>query len=267
MADWKKYFAGKRVWVTGASSGIGEALVNALGEAGVSTLASARRVDRLEALAANHESVSILPLDLENRADIQEVVARAWDQLSGIDVLINNAGITQRARFVESDPAALERVVDVNLLGTMRLTHAVTARMNHQGSGHLVVITSVVAKIPTPQRTAYAAAKRGLHGLFDAMRGELEPRGISITIAAPGFVKTEVSQHAVTETGEEHGMLDPNQASGHTADACALDILKGVAKRKREFFVSMAPKIWFALFLRTVAPGMLWRILARAEVT
>lgn len=267
MADWSRYFAGKRVWVTGASSGIGAALVNELGAAGVSTLASARRVDRLEALAASHESVSILPLDLADRPAVQETVARAWDQLGGIDVLINNAGITQRAGFVESDPAALERVIDVNLMGTMRLTHAVAARMNHQGSGHLVVISSIVASIPTPQRTAYAAAKRGLHGLFDAMRGELEPRGIAITIAAPGFVKTEVSQHAVTETGAEHGVLDPNQATGHSAQECARDILVGVARRRREFFVSMAPKLWLALALRAVVPGLLWRILARAEVT
>ena len=264
---WQDYFRDKRVWVTGASSGIGEALVEALGAAGVRTLASARRIERLEELTLKHASVSALPLDLAECERLGEAAAAAWDQLGGIDVLVNNAGISQRSTFVEADPETLERVIRIDLIGTMWLTHAVAARMKHRGSGHLVTVTSLAAMIPTPRRTAYAAAKAGLHGLFDAMRGELEPSGITISLAAPGFVRTEISTHAVTETGAEHGVLDPNQERGDDAAACAAEILSGVAKRKREFLVSMSPRLRLALLLRRHAPGLLWRILAKASVT
>ncbi len=265
--SWQGYFQDKSVWVTGASSGIGAALVEALGAAGVRTLASARRTDRLEELERRHASVSALSLDLAECDLIGEVAARAWEQLGGIDILINNAGISQRSTFVEADPSTLERVIRVDLIGTMWLTHAVAARMKHRGSGHIVAVTSLAAMIPTPRRTAYAAAKAGLHGLFDAMRGELEPSGLSISLAAPGFVRTEISTHAVTETGAEHGVLDSNQEHGDDAASCAVEILVGVAKRRREFLVSMSPRLRIALLLRRHAPGLLWRILAKASVT
>ena len=266
-SGWQRYFDGKHVWVTGASSGIGAALVEALGAAGVRTLASARRTERLEQLTLKHASVSALPLDLLERERIGEIAARAWEVLGGIDVMINNAGISQRSTFVEADPSTLERVIQIDLIGTMWLTHAVAARMKHRGSGHLVAVTSLAAMIPTPRRTAYAAAKAGLHGLYDAMRGELEPSGIAISLAAPGFVRTEISTHAVTETGAEHGVLDPNQERGDDAASCAAEILCAVAKRKREFLVSMSPRLRLALLLRRHAPGLLWRILAKASVT
>lgn len=267
MADWRRYFDGKRVWVTGASSGIGAAITDALGAAGVRTLASARRTAPLEALAQAYPSVSTLPLDLADTSLIAEAVTRAWDQLGGIDVLVNNAGISQRSNFVDADPATLERVIEIDLLATMRLSHAVASRMVAQGSGHLVTVTSLAAKVPPPRRTAYAAAKAGLHGLFDAMRGELEPRGIAISLAVPGYVKTEISTHAVDETGGEHGVMDANQAEGHSAAACARAILRAVAKRRREFLVSMTPKLRLALALRAPAPGILWRILPKAART
>ncbi len=267
MTDWRRYFSGKRVWVTGASSGIGEALVALLGEAGVTTLASARREDRLRTLEAKHPSVSMMPLDLCEPDRLAEAAARAWSMLGGIDVLINNAGISQRSLFVEADPDSLEKVIRVDLIGTMRLTHAIAVRMKERGSGHLAAVTSIVARIPPPLRTAYAASKAGLHGLFDAMRGELEPAGIVISLVVPGFVRTEISAHAMTATGAEHGIVDPNQEHGEDAAMCARAILRGLARRRRELVVSMSPRLRVALVLRRFAPWLFWRILARARVT
>ncbi|MFP4114384.1 MAG: SDR family NAD(P)-dependent oxidoreductase [Spirochaetota bacterium] len=267
MADWERYLRGKRVWVTGASSGIGEALVDILGKAGIATLASARRADRLGVLAARHASVSVLPFDLADRERLGEIATRAWDQLGGIDVLVNNAGISMRSAFVEADPEVLERVLAVDLLGTMRLTHAVASRMVSQESGHIVTVTSLAALIPPPRRTAYAAAKAGLHALFDAMRGELEPRGITISLAVPGYVKTEISTHAVSANGTAHGRMDANQEEGRTPEECAIHILNKIAARRREFLVAMTPKLWLALLLRRVAPGILLRMLPKAART
>ena len=267
MGDWFDFFDGNRAWVTGASSGIGEALVRLLGEAGVGTLASARRTDRLEALAEQYPSVRVFPLDLANREGMDEAAMRAWDMMDGIDFLFNNAGISQRSAFLDADPQTLEHVIAINLLGTMRLTHAAASRMIPQGQGHIITITSLAAKVPPPRRTAYAASKAALHAMFDSMRTEFTQHNIDITLAVPGYVKTEISHHAVTGTGEKHGRLDENQAGGHSAESCAHEILNATAKRRREVYVAMTPKLRLALFLRTVAPGLLWRLLPKASNT
>jgi short-subunit dehydrogenase len=106
-----------------------------------------------------------------------------------------------------------------------------------------------------------------LHGLFDVLRSELGPHGISVSIVVPGFVRTEISQHAVTATGGEHGQLSGHQASGDTPEECAEKILRGLARRRREFLVSTAPKLWVGVVLRRIAPGLFWKMLARTDVT
>ena len=267
MAEWGTYFAGKRVWVTGASSGIGRSLVDALGLAGVATIASARREEQLSELAERYPSVHALPLDIAAFATIDEMATRAWDILGGVDILINNAGVSQRATFAESDPKALQRVLDVNLAGTMRLTHAVLSRMLAAGGGHIVTITSYAARIPTPLRSAYTAAKMGLHGLFDCIRSEVATQGIAVTLVVPGFVRTDISRNAVTETGERYGTLDEGLADGMPPDVAAEKILTGIARRRREFALAVTPRFAFGHFMRRVFPGIFFRLVAKARVT
>jgi short-subunit dehydrogenase len=267
MSNWVDYFSGKRVWVTGASSGIGRALVEALGDAGVSTVASARREDRLSELVDKHKTVRALPMDIADFAAAEEMATRAWDLLGGVDVLINNAGVSQRFVFSEADADVLRRIVDVNLTGTMLLTRATVSRMLAGGGGHLVAVTSLAARVPTPLRTVYTAAKMGLHGLFDSLRGEVEPQGIAVTLVVPGMVNTEISQHSVTAAGEHYGVTDRNQADGMSPEACAQQILAGVAKRRREVSVAMNPKLRFAVFMRRNLPGLFFKIIAKAKVS
>jgi short-subunit dehydrogenase len=266
MADWRRYFVGKRVWVTGASSGIGNEIVRALGAAGVNTIASARRLERLEELASSFESVTALPLDIVDFGSIEEVTMRAWDQLGGIDILINNAGISHRFLFAEAEPASLQRVVDVNLNGTMYLTQAVLKRMLAAGGGHIATVTSYAIHVPTPHRTVYTAVKRALHGLFDALRTEVDDKGITITLAVPGMVRTEIGHHAVTAGGGEHGKLDSILAEGMTAEDCAERILRGVAARRREFAVAVVPKLLLGRFLHHNMPGLFYILLKKFRV-
>lgn len=267
MAEWSTYFAGKRVWVTGASSGIGRSLVDALGLAGVATVASARRDEELTALAGRYPDAHALPMDIADFQSIPEMAARAWDLLGGIDVLINNAGVSQRSRFAESEPGALQRVLDVNLGGTMRLTHAVLNRMLAAGGGHIVTVTSYAARVPTPLRSAYTAAKMGLHGLFDCIRSEVASRGIAVTLVVPGFVRTDISRNALTATGEKHGVLDEGLAAGMHPDEAARRILAGIARRRREFAVAVTPRFAYGCFMRRVFPRLFFRIVAKATVT
>ena len=267
MNKWNTYFSGKRVWVTGAGGGIGRAMVEALGSAGVDVLASDIREDLLSDLTERFDSVRTLPMDITDSAVVDEKATRAWDLLGTVDVLINNAGVSQRSLFAETHPAVLRRIVEVNLIGTMEVTRAVVARMLAGNGGHLVTVTSMSARVPTPLRTMYSAAKMGLHGFFDSLRGEVEPRGIAITLVVPGMVRTDISANAMTATGDAYGITDRNQAAGMPPDECAGKILNGVAARRREFTVAMVPKLRLAAFLRRLLPGLYFRIIAKAKVS
>ena len=267
MSNWTNYFNGKRVWVTGASSGIGKALVEALGQAGISTVASARRADRLSELVDRYECVRALPMDTTEFTTIDEMAMRAWDLLGGLDILINNAGVSHRFLFADAEPEVLRRVIDVNLIGTMLITRAVIARMLAAGGGHLVTITSFAVRVQTPQRTAYTAAKMALHGLFDGLRGEVESKGIAVTLVVPGFVRTEMSERAVTADGDAYGVIGDQHARGMPPDRCAQRILTGVAARRREFTVALTPLLRYAAFVRRYLPRLYFILIAKAKVT
>lgn len=267
MKKWNNYFSGKRVWITGAGGGIGRAMTEALGSAGVDVVASDIREDQLADLADRFETVRILPMDITDSAAIDEKAARAWDLLGAVDVLINNAGVSQRSLFAETSPAVLRRIVDVNLLGTMEVTRAVVARMLAGNGGHLVTITSMATRVPTPLRTMYTAAKMGLQGLFDSLRGEVEPQGIAVTLVVPGMVRTDISAHAMTASGAAYGVTDRNQATGMPPDECAARILAGVAARRREFTVAMVPKLHLGTVMRRHFPNLYFRLIAKVKVS
>ena len=167
----------------------------------------------------------------------------------------------------EAEPEALQRIIDVNLAGPMHLTRAVVARMLAAGGGHLVTITSLATRIQTPQRTVYTAAKMGLHGLFDSLRGEVEPHGVAITLIVPGFVRTEISESAVTANGDAYGMTGDQHARGMPPDRCAQRILAGVAARRREFSVAVTPLLRYAAFVRRYLPWLYFKLIAKAKVT
>jgi short-subunit dehydrogenase len=262
---WQRYFAGKRVWVTGASSGIGRALVEALGGAGVATLASARNAEALDELAGQFESVSALPLDIVDVDALDEKTARAWDMLGGIDILVNNAGISQRFAFADGEVAALRRVIDVNLTGTMALTHAVIKRMLAAGSGRLVTVTSWITRLPIPLRTMYAATKFALHGFFDALRGEVESQGIGITLIVPGIISTPISQHAVSASGTAHGGMDTMLAQGLPVGVSAERMLRGIAREKREFAVARTPRLLYGALMRKIWPSFYFKAVSKVR--
>jgi dehydrogenase/reductase SDR family protein 7B len=262
-----RYFSGKRVWVTGASSGLGAAFVAALGAAGIETVASAPESECARIDTSCFPSVVVLPFDLTDRDGLSTVADQAWERFGNLDILINNAGISQRSLFAETDPAVLEQVIRVNLLGTMWLTREVVSRMVAQRSGHIVVISSWAAFVPVPQRTAYAAAKAGLLAMCDALRPELLEHSIDVTAVVPGTIRTEISLHAVTGDGSPHSTLDPNQEAGMSPEECAHRILKGVAARKRQFTVAVPVKLRYARFVKRLLPGLFTRLIARARVT
>jgi dehydrogenase/reductase SDR family member 7B len=260
---------GRVAWITGASSGIGEALALRLAERGARVILSARRRERLEAVAARCGTgrAAVLPVDAADTASLAGKAAEAETIWGRVDLLVNNAGVSQRSLFVETDPAVMRRLLEIDLLAPILLTRAVLPSMVERRSGHIVFVSSLVGKVGTPLRTIYSASKHGLQGLGEALRAEVARHGIGVTLAVPGFVRTEVSLAALHADGVPHGVMDPGQDQGITAEACAAAVVAAIERGRREVLVGMGGRGTLALVLRALAPGLLARVLRGARVT
>ena len=230
----------KVVWITGASSGIGAALANAFAARGAALVLSARRADRLEAVRTNcaqPERHSIVRLDLTEAAAIPAAADAVLGQRGRVDVLVNNGGITQRSLAKETRLEVDRCIMETNYFGAVALTKAVLPSMLARRSGDIVVVSSVVGHFSTPLRSAYAASKHALHGFFDALRAEVHADGLHVMLVCPGFVRTEISLHALTGSGSPYAAMDASQAAGLAPEKCAAQILAGLDRRKDEIIV------------------------------
>lgn len=256
----------KTIWITGASSGIGEALALQLSALPVNLILSARReseLERVQANCLNPNRVKILTLDLaqpETHANKTEAAIAFFGQ---VDLLINNGGISQRSLVKDTVLDVDRRLMEVNYLGSVSLTKCLLPHMMNRGSGQFVVVTSLTGKFGTPYRSGYAASKHALHGFYDSMRAELEDQGILVTIAAPGFVKTNVSLNAFVGDGSKANVMDDAQANGISAEACAKSIIKATIKGKREIYIG---KESYGVYVKRFFPGLFSRMIKRVKV-
>jgi short-subunit dehydrogenase len=258
-----KTLKNKTVWITGASSGIGEALALVCGQAGANLVLTARREDELNRVAQltglKSENILILPADLSKYEEVNSLTDQVMARFGHIDVLFNNAGISSRALAVESPVEIDRKVMDIDYFSVIALTKSVLPHMMKQKSGHIVVTSSVVGKIGTPLRSAYSAAKHALHGFFESIRQEIADDGISVTIVCPGYIRTQVSVNAITPTGEKFNKMSRNQQKGIDPIVMASKMLKAVYSNKRELVYG--GKEVFGIYLHRFFPGLLNRYL------
>ena len=181
------------IWITGASSGIGEAVASEYARYGAKLVLSARRREELERVRAglvNADEHLVLPLDLTDQdamAPATETVLRHFGRL---DQVVHNGGISQRSLVRDTDMAVDRRIMEVNYFGAVALTKAVLPAFIRQGGGRFVVVTSLVGELPTPKRSAYSASKHALHGFFEALRAEEFDNGVRVTLVNPGMVRS-----------------------------------------------------------------------------
>lgn len=265
-------FSQKVIWITGASSGIGEALALELSrmvtpERSVKLVLSARRPDELHRVArqtglpADH--VLVLPLDVTAFDQLPAHVERVLQRFGRIDYVFLNAGLTQRSAVADTDFSVYQRLMDVNFFGTVALTKAVLPVLLAQQSGHLVVTSSVAGKIGTKYRSGYCASKHALHGFFDALRAEVHSAGLRVTLVCPGYIRTPISLHALDADGERYGKMDANQEKGLAADVFARQLLKAVTQQKEE--VAIGGQETVGIYLKRFLPGLLSRIVRKRE--
>ena len=256
------------VWITGASSGIGEALAYDLSRRGARCVLSARRTDVLEEVrqrCARPEEHLVVPLDLEDGASIDAAAERVHGEAGAIDLMVHNAGISQRSLARETDHDVVRRLMEVNYLGTVRLNQAVLPQMLARQRGHIAVVTSLVGKFGTPLRSGYAASKHALHGYFDSLRAEVYDDGIRVTLVCPGFIRTNVSVNALTADGTAQGTMDDAQAGGMPPEECARAIAEAVEAEKDEVYVGGREVA--GVYLKRLSPALFNRLIRSVSVT
>jgi short-subunit dehydrogenase len=259
-------YEGKSIVVTGASVGIGRALCLALAPQRPRLVLASRDEAKLHEVAAECRALGaqavVVPTDVGVEAQCRALVERAVAEHGGLDVLVNNAGVSMWARFDElTDLSIYERIMRVNYLGCVWLTHAALPHLK-KTRGQVVVIGSLLGLTGAPTRTGYSASKHAVMGFYDSLRIELMGTGVDITMVAPDFVVTEIHKRSEGADGRPLGDTPMQEAKIMTAEECAAMILRGMEARKRLVIGSLRGKL--GRFVRIFAPGLIDRVAQRA---
>jgi short-subunit dehydrogenase len=255
----------KVVWITGASSGIGEATALQFAKEGVRLVLSARREEELQRVKdlthLKDEFVMVLPMDMEKIDQFEQKVEQVVKKFGRIDILFNNAGISQRGDVLNSKMDVYYKLMNLNFFGVVALTKAVLPQMINQKSGHIAVTSSVAGIVATPLRSGYAASKFALHGFFDALRAEVYKHKIKVTIVCPGYINTDISVNALNTEGTKHGKRDKNQEKGISPQECGQRIVDAIKQEKSQ--VIIAGKEGLGVLLKRFFPKILERIIIK----
>ena len=255
------------IWITGGSSGIGEAAAQKFSKEGYALILSSRNQQELERVKASctfPEDIRILPLDLAASSGFDQKVVTTLSFFGKVDILLHNGGISQRSLIKDTQLEVDRKLMEVNYFGTVALTKALLPHFMERKQGQFGVVTSLVGKFGSPYRSSYAGAKHALHGFFDTLRAEHHQDGISVTLICPGFIRTQVSINAVTGDGSPLGEMDQAQDQGMSPEACAEGIFKALVKKKEEVYIG--GKETLAVYLKRFLPGLFSKILRSAKV-
>ncbi|MGZ3864654.1 MAG: SDR family oxidoreductase [Bacteroidia bacterium] len=255
------FFSGKVVWITGASSGIGEALVHQLALEKAKIVLSSRNENSLKQVAEKcglkPDNYLIIPFDLSDTSKADEYVKQIVHKFSRIDFLINNGGISQRSEALQTNTEVERNLFEVNYFAHVALSKAVLPVMIKQNSGHITVVSSIAGKFGFFLRSSYSAAKHALHGYFESLRLEVEKNNIHVLIACPGKIDTPISFNAIGENGARHNKQDKSHVGAMSAADCAKHILNAIKADKLE--VLIGGKEIKAVSLKRFFPSLFYR--------
>ena len=257
----------KVVWITGASSGIGEALTYQYNSKEYKTIISSRNKEELERVKQKcryPENISVLVMDISKFAEMEDNVKSAIKAFGSVDILINNAGISQRSLIIETDFEVYKKLMDVNYLGTVALSKAILPEFVKQKSGHFVTVTSLMGKFASPYRSGYCGVKHALHGFFDGLRMEHEKDGIAVTLICPGFVQTNVAKNALTADGSTQNKEDDATKNGLPVDTFAKKMIAAIEKSKFEAYIGK--KEIMGVYLKRFFPRLLHKVVLKSNV-
>ena len=261
---------GKTVWITGASSGIGEQLAYTCVRRGATHLiVSSIEKAALEQVKNKCEEMGsrcfALVFDLSNPKEVENAARQVLDKYTQIDVLINNGGISQRASTLETSMATIRKIMEINFFAATILSKMVVPRMIKNGGGVVAVTSSITGKFGFPLRSAYAASKHAILGFFETLRLENKENNIQVTIAIPGRVQTAISVNAITKDGSIHGKMDEGQSGGVTPEVCAEKYINAIEKNKRE--VLIGGKELMMVHIKRFFPALFNRLATKIKAT
>ena len=256
------------VWITGASSGIGEACAYRWAAQGARLILTSSSRERLEPVAARCREagaadVCVLPCDLGDPTAVEGLAEKAWDAFQGIDTVYLNAGISQRTTVEDTSMEMVRKIMEINYFSPVAIAKALLPRMLERGGGHIAVTTSIAGRFGFPLRCGYSSSKFALYGFFETLQAEYADRGIQVTLVCPGRVRTNISFYALDKGGERHGKLDPGQAGGLSAEKAACKIVRAIAAGRREVLVGRGELVM--VWIKRFFPGLCARLARRIK--
>ncbi len=255
----------KVVWITGASSGIGEGLAYELAKKNCRLILSGRNVAELERVRDNcNATTEILSFDLADFDNAKFNVEKAISLFGKVDVLICNGGVSQRSLIVETSFEVDKKLIEVDYLANVALAKAILPHFIENQSGHFAVVTSLMGKFGSPYRSGYCGAKHALHGFFDVMRMEHQKDGINVTMVCPGFIQTNVAKNALTADGSKQTTDDEATKNGLPVSVFVERMVNAIEREKFEVYIGR--KETLGVYLKRFFPTLLHYFVIRSKV-
>jgi dehydrogenase/reductase SDR family member 7B len=258
---------GKTVWITGASSGIGEALAYEFARYETILILSGRRKEEIERVGRKCQNlgskVHAVIFDLSISSEVEKAADSVIDQFKRVDFLVNNGGISQRSLLIDTPVEIDRRVMEIDFFSGVILTKKLIQPMVDSGKGHFIVISSITGVFGFPLRSAYAAAKHALIGFYESLWAELSPKGIDVTIVCPGRINTNVSLNAITERGTAYSVMDHDIHKGISPEKCAQIIVKSVLRRKKMVYI--ARKEMLMVYFKKFIPWLFYKLVTKVK--
>ena len=258
-------FNNKIVWITGASSGIGEALAYAFAKRGANLVLSARRVEELERVKANcnqPELVNILPMDLCKVEEMDAKVEWVISKNGKIDILVNNGGISQRSEAKDTELQVYRDIMEVNFFGTIHLSNLVMKHFLERNEGQFVVVSSITGIVGLPLRTAYTASKHAIEGFYKSLRTEIWKTNLRVLMVRPASIKTSIAKNALTGDGGKFNKADGVIDNGISPESLAESIISAIEKNKNVLLAGPKDQ-QFIIRLQRFFPGLVFNILKK----
>ena len=259
----------KTIWITGASSGIGEACAYLYARQGVNLILTATRAERLAEVQQEcirlGAQCAVLPFELSDLKHIDELTDNAIAAFGKIDIAFLNAGISQRSKILETDDKVDEKIMAVNFFAPVKISKRLLPEMINQGGGTIAVTTSISGKFGFPLRSAYASSKFALYGFFETLQAEYWDQNIRVVMVCPGRVRTNISYNALEADGKKHGQMDEGQDSGISPEKAAKKIVKAIEKQKPEVLVG--GKELLMVYIKRFCPGLARKMVRKIKTT
>jgi short-subunit dehydrogenase len=256
----------KTVWITGASSGIGEALAYQFAKEGAKLVLSARRENELQRVAQatglSKNEVLVLPMDMLEFDKFPEKVQVVLSHFGQIDFVVQNAGISQRSYIKDTKFQVYRDLMELNFFSVVAFTQALLPHLTNLKTGHFIVISSISGKIGVPLRGGYGAAKHAIIAFFDSLRAEIWQDNINVTTICPGYIKTQISVNALDSSGNKHGKMDDNQANGMSAEVFAQKAMRAILNNKKEVYIGGFYEV-FGVYLKRFLSSLVYRMVRK----